>query len=73
MITYPECIIYIPIWIQFKYFEFTYKGDQMTNFIGMRKENDKWYLEYSENYIYKNNEIIGVYFNYYSSSGEFIL
>ena len=53
-----------------EYFEFTYNGDQMTNFIGIIKENDKWYLEYSENYIYKNNEIIGVYFTYYSSNGN---
>jgi hypothetical protein len=53
-----------------EYFEFTYKGDQMTNFIGMRKENDKWYLEYSENYIYKNNEFVGYNFNYYSIFGN---
>lgn len=52
-----------------EYFEFTYDGDQMTNFIHVIQENDKWYLEYSQNYIYKNNEFVGYNFNYYSTFG----
>jgi hypothetical protein len=56
----------------FGYYDFTYQNGNFSHYIYFAKDtaSNKWELNESNYYNYLNNEIIGVYFTYYSSNGN---